>query len=77
MSYNTARTIVNNTISADDSGALPPIDPEQRMHYAWGKLEKLTLELAVRNGTPLASIRNRIRDASSRSIAILERAKVA
>ena len=72
MSYRSAAAIVN---SADDTGQLPPVDPEQRMHYAWRKLEKLTLEMAVRNGTPLDQIRGRIKDASDRSISILEQAR--
>ncbi len=73
MSYQTAAAIVADR--DDPSGAHPPADPEERMHYAWKKLAKLTIELAVRNGTDLASIRDRIRDASDTSIAILQGAK--
>lgn len=75
MSYRRAAAVVSN--QADQSGGHPPVDPEQRMHYAWKKLEKLTLELAAKNGTDLRSIKQRIKIASAKSIAILEDAKVA
>jgi len=76
MSYRNAAAIVaDRSDRADQSGGHPPADPEQRMHYAWAKLEKLTLELAAKNGTDLSSIRQRLKIASAKSIEILEGAK--
>ena len=52
-----------------------PTDPEQRMQYAWSKLERLTIDLAKKNGTDLQHLKNRIRLASTNSIRILEQAR--